>query len=328
MRAILYEQTGPAHDVLRLAEVPTPQPGPGEVRVRLAWSGVNPSDVKQRAGRRTRTLAWPRIIPHSDGSGVIDCVGDGVDQARVGERVWVWNAAWQRADGTAAEHVTLPSEQAVVLPDHISLEAGACLGIPALTACHAVHVNGGVADQQVLIAGGAGAVGHYAIQFARLRGARRIITTVSSDAKAAIALQAGADDVINYRTESVAERVAAITDGQGVDRVIEVESAGNIGLDTEILRPDGDLVIYGSDAETVNIPFFPAILKNLRVQFFIVYTLNAQARSAAISGLNDLLHNNTSLHPIAARFPLEQTADAHDLIDSGQAIGNVIIRLD
>jgi len=328
MRAISYEQTGAARDVLRLQEVQTPEPGPGEVRVRIAWSGVNPSDVKQRAGRRTRTLAYPRIIPHSDGAGVIDRVGPGVDPARINERVWVWNAAWKRADGTAAEQVVLPSGQAVALPDGVSLEAGACLGIPALTAYHAVSVNGGVAGREVLVAGGAGAVSHYAIQIARLCGASRIIATVSSDAKAAAAKQAGADVIINYRDENVAARIAELTHGRGVDRLIEVDGATNIDLDLELLGQDSDLVVYGSSAEAMTLPFFPAILKNLRMQFFIVYALNAEARTRAIAGLSGLLKGATLHHPIAARFPLERTADAHELVESGLAIGNVIIGAD
>jgi NADPH:quinone reductase len=328
MRAITYERTGAARDVLRLRELPTPEPGPGEVRVRIAWSGVNPSDVKQRAGRRTRTLAYPRIIPHSDGAGVIDQVGPGVDPVRINERVWVWNAAWQRAEGTAAEYVVVPGAQAVALPECVSLEAGACLGIPALTAYHAVQVNGGVAGRQVLVAGGAGAVGHYAIQIARLCGAARVIATVSGEAKAAAARHAGADVIINYREEHVAARVAELTQGRGVDRLIEVDGATNIDLDLELLGQDADLVVYGSGAEAITLPFFPAILKNVRMQFFIVYALGAQARAEAIAGLSGLLGGAALLHPIAARFTLERTAEAHELVESALAIGNVIIGAD
>ena len=193
MLAAFYTRTGPAREVLDVGEIETPEAGPGEVRVRLATSGVNPSDVKTRGGVRSRDLPFPRIVPHSDGAGVIDQVGDGVPPGRLGERVWVWNAAWGRPSGTAAQFVVLPAQQAVPLPANTSFEAGACLGIPALTAYHAIHCNGGVAGKTVLVAGGAGAVGHYAIQFAKIAGASCVIATVSGTAKAALARDAGAD---------------------------------------------------------------------------------------------------------------------------------------
>src|SRR5262245_55555947 len=168
MRAAYYEKNGPARDVLSLGEIDTPKPGPGEVRVRLVASGINPSDVKSREGR-TRKIAFPRVIPHSDGAGTIDAVGDGVAASRVGERVWTWNGQWKRAFGTCAEHIVLPAALAVKLPAHIAFDAGACLGIPAMTAYHAVAVAGDA--RTVLVSGGAGGVGHYAIQFAKARGA-------------------------------------------------------------------------------------------------------------------------------------------------------------
>src|SRR5512134_1354215 len=198
MRAAWYERTGAAREVLQIDDLPTPEPGDGEVRVRLATSGVNPSDVKTRAGLRSATLPFPRIIPHSDGAGVIEAVGAGVPSSRIGERVWIWNAAWKRASGTAAQYVVLPDAQAVRLPDAVPFDAGACLGIPALTALHAVRVDGGVTGKTVLVTGGAGAVGHYAIQMAILSGARRVFATVSSPDKAALAHKAGADLAVDY----------------------------------------------------------------------------------------------------------------------------------
>ena len=212
MRAAYYEKNGPAREVLHVAEMETPQPGPGEVRVKLATSGVNPSDVKAREGR-TRKIAYPRVIPHSDGAGEIDMVGEGVARSRVGERVWIWNAQWKRAFGTCADYVVLPAALAAPLPAEVSFEAGACLGIPAMTAHHAVAVAGASKGVTVLISGGAGGVGHYAIQFAKARGAT-VITTVSSEAKAKCAHAAGADHVIDYKRENVAERVSAITSGK------------------------------------------------------------------------------------------------------------------
>lgn len=328
MRAIYYQRTGRAAEVLQLGELPTPEPEPGEVRVRLAWSGVNPSDVKTRAGLRSNQLPFPTIVPHSDGAGVIDEVGPGVDRNRIGQRVWVWNAAWGRAYGTAAEYVTLPDQQAVALPDSVGLDAAACLGIPALTAYHAVVANGGVAGKSVLVAGGAGAVAHYAIQIARRLGAERIFSTVSGPQKATVATEAGADEVINYRTENVATRIGELTGEQGVDRIIEVDLAGNIGLDLAVIKQDGQIVTYGSNAGEISLPFFPAIVKNAQLQFYIVYNLNPVDRAAAVNGVTELLQRAMLTHNIAARLPLERTAEAHELVEQGRVIGNVVIELD
>ncbi|MGZ9057623.1 MAG: NADPH:quinone reductase [Burkholderiaceae bacterium] len=325
MLAVTYQRVGPADEVLSLTEIETPSAGAGDVRVRLATSGVNPSDVKSRAGVRNKTLPFPLIVPHSDGAGEIDQVGPGVDAARVGERVWVWNAAWQRPLGTAAQYVVLPAHQAVILPDAIDFAAGACLGIPALTAYHAVATSGGVAGKCVLVTGGAGAVGHYAIQFAKLGGAARVIATVSSDTKGAIALAAGADAFVNYKTEDVAQRCLALTDGRGVDRVIEMDLAANIQSDLAALRTDGEIVVYGSGVPEIAVPFFASILKNTRYHFFIVYNLNAADRASAVAGVSSLLTGNKLKHQIAARLPLSNAAEAHRLVESGKAVGNVVL---
>ncbi|MGH8176433.1 MAG: NADPH:quinone reductase [Steroidobacter sp.] len=327
MRAALYERTGSPHEVLYISDVPAPAPGPGEVRIKMAWSGVNPSDVKSRAGARTRVLPFPRIIPHSDGAGVIDDVGSGVPRERIGERVWTWNAAWGRAFGTAAEYVALPASQAVVLPANVDLEVGACLGIPALTAYHAVNVDGGVSGKSVLVAGGAGAVGHYAIQIARLMGARQILSTVSSAEKAALAKAAGADIIVNYKIEDVAARVREQTGGRGVDRVIEVDFGANVGLDVQVVKREGEIVVYGSTAPEIAVPFVPMILNNVRLSFFIVYNLNEEDRRDALAGLTSMLASDTLTHNIAARLPFARIADAHALVENGQASGNVIVEI-
>jgi NADPH2:quinone reductase len=328
MRAAYYERTGLAKEVLNIAELPTPAPGPGEVRIKISWSGVNPSDVKSRAGIRTKNLPFQRIIPHSDGSGTIDLIGDGVSPARLGERVWVWNAAWIRPFGTAAQYVVLPSNQAVLLPNNVDLAAGACLGIPAFTAYHAVTMNGGVSNKVVLVAGGAGAVGHYAIQFAKIKGARRIIASVSGPEKAILAREAGADIVLNYRTEDLLAAIREVTSGQGVDRIIEVDFAANVEKDIEILRTEGEVVAYGSSAPDIRVPFSPSIRKSLRIAFFIVYGLDTEVRGRAISDLTFMMQENLIQHNIATSFPLTQIAAAHDLVESGRAIGNVILKVE
>lgn len=327
MKAAYYDKLGPAREVLQLGDLPDPKPGPGEVRVRLEWSGVNPSDVKSRMGLRSKQMPFPRVVPHSDGAGVVDAVGDGVARARIGERVWVWNAAWGRAHGTACEHVCLPQEQAVPLPEGTSGEAGACLGIPALTALHAVLMDGGVAGKTVLVAGGAGAVGHYAVQMASRLGAARVLASASTPDKAALARSGGADEVVLYKTEPLAERVLELTHGAGVDRIIELDLAANAEADLQVLRPGGECVVYGSGAPTLQLPFFPLIARNLQLKFFIVYHLAPPDRARAVATLERMLQQGVLQHNIAARLPLAEIAAAHELVESGRAVGNVVLEV-
>jgi NADPH2:quinone reductase len=326
MHAVWYERNGSARDVLCFGEMPDPEPGPGEVRVRVHASGVNPSDWKTRSG--SRPMLFPRVIPHSDGAGVIDQVGPGVEPARIGERVWTWNGQWKRAFGTAAEFIVLPSEQAVRLPDAIAFEAGACLGIPALTAHRAVTVDGSVTGQTVLVSGGAGAVGHYAIQFAKLLGAAQVIATVSSPEKAEHARAAGADETVDYKAESVADRVHAITRGRGVDRIVEVDIAGNATLLPQIVARDGLCVVYGSNAPQASFDFGPMILSGAAVRFFIVYELSVDARRTGIADLTRWMEDGLVQHTIATTLPLEGTVEGHELVEQGKVIGNVIVEPD
>ena len=327
MRAAFYERTGPASEVLCIAELPTPVPGLGEVRVKVSWSGVNPSDVKSRAGNRTKSLPFPCIIPHSDGVGMIDQVGLNVPSTRLGERVWIWNAAWMRPFGTAAQYVVLPSNQAVLLPLNVDPAVGACLGIPALTAYHAITVDGDVANKNILVAGGAGAVGHYAIQLAKIKGARQIIATISNSEKAALARDAGADIVLNYKTDDLLLAIQDATAGQGVDRIVEVDLSANINRDIAVLRPNGEVIVYGSGAPEISVPFSPAIRKGAHMIFFIVYSLDDDVRERAITDLTMLLEGNRLKHNIAARLPLEQIAEAHDLVEKGRISGNVVLEI-
>ncbi|MDE2395443.1 MAG: NADPH:quinone reductase [Burkholderiales bacterium] len=327
MKAWFYERVGAAAEVLSEADLPTPEPGPGEVRVRIEWSGVNPSDVKSRGGLRTRVLPFPRVIPHSDGAGVVDAVGAGVDAARIGQRVWLWNAAWGRPFGTAAEFCCLPEAQALPLPDAASGEAGACMGIPGLTAMHAVLMDGGVAGKRVLVAGGAGAVGHYAVQIASRMGAAQVISSVSSAAKARLATEAGADAVIDYKTEPVAERVRELTGGQGVDRVIELDLAANGALDLEALRPGGEVVAYGSSSKPLDLAFAVLLAKNLQLKFFMVYHLAAADRARASAALQRLLARGELRHNIAARLPLADIVMAHEAVEGGHLVGNLVLKV-
>jgi NADPH2:quinone reductase len=325
MRAAYYERNGSARDVLRLAEVETPQPGRGEVRVRLLASGVNPSDVKSRAGL-TRKIAFPRVIPHSDGAGEIELVGEGVSPARVGERVWVWNGQWRRAFGTAAESIVLPSEQAVPLPANTTVEAAACLGIPAYTGYQAVVLTGAKEGSTVLVAAGAGAVGHYAIQFAKKRGAT-VVTTVSSPAKAEIARQAGADHVIDYKREDVGERVMAVTGKRGVDAVIEVDLAANARLLPTVLAPNGMVAIYGSGAPEASIPFQFLLQNNISLKFFLVYLMPPEERARATDDINRMLERGELIHNVAQTFDLDDIVAAHETVEAGKAMGNIVVRI-
>lgn len=324
MKAVWYDRNGPAAEVLTCGELPTPSPGPGEVLVRLATSGVNPSDWKTRLGR-TRPKAFPRIVPHSDGAGTVEAVGEGVDRARIGERVWIWNGQWKRPFGTAAEYIALPAAQAVRLPEGTGLAEGACLGIPALTALHAVLTDGGVTGRRVLVTGGAGSVGHYAIQFARLLGAAQVLATVSGPEKAAHAAAAGADATINYRQESVPERVAALTGGAGVDRVVEVDVSGNAPLLPAVLAPGGICAAYGANEATATVEFGAAILHGIALRFFIVYELTPAQRATAIGALTPWLERGLLRHTVAARLPLAECVRAHEEVEAGRHIGNLVL---
>jgi len=323
MRAAFYSQQGPAHEVLRVGEQPTPEAAPGEVRVKLRTSGVNPSDWKVRRGGFGRQLGAPLIIPHSDGAGDIDAVGPLVSN-RLGERVWVWNGQWKRPHGTAAQYIVLPQAQAVHLPGTVDYAAGACLGIPALTAIQAVRLARIAPGAVLLIAGGAGAVAHYAIQIAKLQGAR-VIATVSNAEKAAHAKRAGADDIINYRSENVAEHVQILTDARGVDGVIEMDLNVNARLYSSILRAHATVVVYGTSANETTLPGFWLMQNSINLQFFLVYELGVADRAAGLAELGHLLDEGRLCHSIARRMPLEDIAAAHESLERGEVIGNVVL---
>jgi NADPH2:quinone reductase len=324
MKAAFYERNGSAREVLTIAEIETPTPGPGEVRVKLATSGVNPSDVKSRQGL-ARKIAWPRVIPQSDGAGTIDAVGDGVAQARIGERVWVWNGQWKRPFGTAADYIVLPSAQAVALPDRVSFETGACLGIPAMTAYHAVALADPARGGTLLVSGGAGAVGQYVIQFAKARGAT-VITTISSPEKAKAAQEVGADHAIDYKRENVGERVMEITGKRGVDAVIEMDLTANARLLPGVLRPKGSVIVYGTQPEAT-IPAAFCLVNSIRLQFFLVYELDDTERANAVNAINRALGDGTLHNRIAQpTYRLDDMVAAHEAVERG-TLGNVVVTI-
>jgi len=332
MKAIIY--TSGSRDVLTLTERPVPEPGPGEVRVKVRFSGVNPTDWK---ARRFSSPAGEQV-PNQDGSGVIDAVGPGVPDSRTGERVWLWEAAWERADGTAQEYVVLPARQAVTLPEHATLELGASLGIPALTAHRALTVAdggpqrlapGALDGRTVLVAGGAGAVGNAAIQLARWAGAT-VLTTVSGKEKAELATAAGADHVVNYREQDAAAEIRRLAP-HGVHIVVEVAPAANAALDLAVAAPDTVVAFYADDSETMAVPVRPSMMGNIRWQGVIVYTVPSAAKDHAVAAVTAAVADGAirvgedaglPLH----FFPLERTGQAHTAVEQG-AVGKVLVDL-
>ena len=326
MRAAYYEELGAARDVLKLGEMETPEPGPGEVRVKLAASGVNPSDWKARLRGRLGKLPFRKIIPHSDGAGVVDAIGDGIDAGLAGQRVWTLNGQWKRPFGTAAEYIVVPRRYVVPTFEHASNEEAACFGIPFLTAHRAVLFDGPVEGQTLLVQGGAGAVGHQAVQIAKHAGAR-VITTVSSAEKADYVKAAGADEVINYRDEDVPERVEALTDGTGADRIVEVDIAANGLLYGRILAPGGTSIIYGTGQPNAEVPSQDFIMRAAALKWFIVYELTEAEIAEGVSYLNEMLAADALTTTIAARFPLDDIAAAHEMVEAAKHMGNVILEI-
>jgi len=307
---------------LDLGEVATPDPGPGEVLVRVHASGINPSDVKLRAGARPgAVMAYDRVIPHSDGAGEIAAVGTGVDRA-VGTRVWVWNAAWQRAFGTAAEYVCLPSEQVVDLPESTSFAEGACLGIPAMTAAYAL--DGVQPGETVLVTGGAGTVGRYACQMAALMGAR-VITTVSSAEKAA---HSSCSEWINYREVDVSASVREMTGGAGLDRIVDVDFAANQGVAVSCLKPGGMVASYASASEmTPSLQFYPLMFNDITLRMLIVYQLTGAKRAPIEARLTQWLRDGALSHAVVPGGALPDIAAAHDRVAAGEKLGTVVLEI-
>jgi NADPH:quinone reductase len=324
MKAAWYERNGPVGEVLQLGEMPDPKPGPGEVRVRIATSGLNPSDVKRRAGSGGQAIEFPRVIPNSDGAGIVDAVGSGVDKSWVGKRVWVWNAQWGRAFGTCAEYCALPEAQVSELPKEVDFAAGACLGIPAMTAHQALFSDGDIKNRSVLVTGGAGAVGHYAIQMAKWGGAR-VAATVSSEEKAKIAKQAGADLVINYKSEDVAKRVHEFSPG-GVDRVIEVDFGANLETNVKAVKLNGTIASYASMGNPEpKIPFYTMMRRGIAIDLVFVYMMKPQERARSIADIGAMLREGRLQHLVGQRFRLDDLVAAHQAQEGGKVVGNIVV---
>lgn len=322
MRAALYERQGPAGEVIHVEEVPRPEPGPGEVRVRLRFSGVNPTDWKSRSGATPRAMEAFQI-PHHDGAGTIDEVGPGVEQSRIGERVWVWMAAAGRQGGTAAEWTVVPERQAIHLPDEASFELGASLGVPAITAQRCLLSDGDIRERSVLVAGGAGAVGHFAIELARFHGAR-VATTVSGPAKAELARAAGADLVVNYRDPEAPEQLRAFA--SQMDRVVEVDLAENFALDLQLSAPGTVISIYAADGPNPELPIRACMTANVLLRFILLYMVPGPQLDEAAADIAQALEAG-SLSPLPVQtFPLDQCAAAQDAVEEG-AVGKVLLEI-
>ncbi|WP_437662318.1 NADPH:quinone reductase [Sorangium sp. So ce1182] len=328
MIAAWYEKQGPAREVLIIGELPDPEPGPGEVRLRVAASGINPGDLKKRQDAFGIGMPYPRVIPHSDGAGTIDSVGEHVSASRIGERVWCYGAQSYRPFGTAAEYVVVPSAQAVPLPDGVSFEQGACLGIPGITAHRAVHVAGPVAGRPVLVQGGGGAVGCCAVGLARQAGAR-VIATVRSEADVAVAARAGAHEVVRIdglSTEAVVDQIRALAP-DGVEHVVEVAFDANIGIDEALLKVGGSLATYATGNATPAIPFWQLLFKNIGVFFLGSDDFQPEAKAAAANAVNAMLRTGWPGFSVDRRFPLAEIADAHEHLEARRGPGRVIVMI-
>jgi len=325
MRAVWYERCGPAAEVLNLGEQPTPVAGRGEVRIRLEASGVNPADVGRRAGNY-RGLEFPLVIPNSDGAGIIDQVGDGVTRLKAGQRVWLFNGQRNgRALGTAAEYIALAEQLVTPLPDQLSFAQGATLGIPAMTAWCSLFADGPLTGKTVLVTGGAGAVGHYAVQLAKWGGAR-VIATVSSEAKAEQARLAGADLVVNYRSEDVVAKALAFTDKRGVDHVVEVDFGGNVATTPKLMAMNSTIAVYATQGNrTPVVPMRELMERCVNLRGLVLFALPWPLLSAAQADITKWLAAGKRLHNIAGQFALSETVQAHQAVEKGDKLGTVIV---
>lgn len=327
MKAAWFEAFGTAQETIQCGEQPTPTAGPGEVLVKMKTTGVNPSDVKKRAGAFPNLLDEGLVIPHSDGAGVIEAVGEGVDASRIGERVFVYQAQFGRRFGSAAEYVAIDSRRAPLLPDEASFEIGACIGIPVMTAHRCVFADGPVNKQIVVVTGGAGRVGYYAIQWAKLSGAT-VIATASNAADEEVCRSVGADFVVNHREEDWGEQVLRCTDGEKVHRVVDVEFGANLPSVLSFIRVGGVIATYSStQVKEPQLPFIQMMFMDLTVRMVIVYAMPEEAKEQAIRDTCELLADNGLQHRIAHSLPFGEMARSHELIEQGGFGGCVVVNI-
>jgi NADPH2:quinone reductase len=317
MRAAFYERTGPASEVLQVGEVDLPEPGPGQVRVLISFSGINPTDVKTR-GRGVASIDEFQI-PHQDGSGVIDSVGSGVDPNRIGERVWVMLAANGNRYGTAAQYCIVNSDLARHLPDSVSLELGATLGVPAVTAAYCLFSDGPIAGESVLVSGGAGAVGRAAVQLAKWAGAR-VFTTVSSERKAQIATEAGADVVVNYTDPTAIDQLK----DQGISRIIEVNLGANLELDLAVSQPGLKIVVYAADGDDPMLPRRALMTACISIEFMLLYNIAEPKLWQAVEFVEAALAQGALTPPPITLMPLTEIVAAHVQIEAA-SIDRVLV---
>lgn len=326
MRAAWYDRTGLAEEVLQVGDLPDPVAGPGEVLVRVAASGINPADVKRRAGWGGIVMAHPRVVPHCDGAGTIEAVGPGLEAHRIGERVWLWNAQGGygtagRAFGTAAELIALPSEQAVHLPDELSMEEGACLGVPAITAHRCVMADGSIEGLTILVQGGAGAVGHMAVQIGKIGGARVIASVSGPDA--ADRVRAAGGEPVDRKSEEIVPRVWEMTDGMGVDRIVEVDFAANMQADAALIRPNGWIAAYSSSSDPKPVlDHYAFQSKGANLRFVQGFNLPPDAREAAHVFIAQYAASLSVC--MGALHGLDEVAKAHRRVETG-GFGNVVV---
>jgi NADPH:quinone reductase-like Zn-dependent oxidoreductase len=328
MHAAWFEKFGAANEVLTLGEITKPAAAAGEVLIRMRTTGVNPSDVKKRAGAFPDLLDSGLVVPHSDGAGVIESVGEGVSPQRVGERVWVYQAQFGRRFGSAAQYLAIDASRAAILPETTSFEVGACLGIPVMTSHRCVFLDGPVKGLTVLITGGAGRVGYYAIQWAKQAGAR-VITTASNDIDKGICESIGASFVANHRQENWAEAVMSYTGGQKIDRVIDVEFGANLPEVLKLIGTGGAIATYSStQVKEPKLPFLQMMYLNLSLHLVIVYAMPEEAKQAAIIDINNKLSNDELQHRVAHVLDFEDIVRSHELIEQGGFGGCVVVRID
>ena len=327
MKAITYNEFGVSTEVLKVKELPIPKVGKDEVLVALEFSGSNPSDAKSRAGNRPGITKpqFEQIVPNSDGSGIITAVGEAVDKSRIGQRVWIWNGQWQRPNGTAAEYISVPSAQAVEMPEDMSFETGACLGIPGLTASYCTLGDGALSGKTVFVSGGAGAVGHTCIQLAKWSGAT-VIASGSENGFEHIR-EAGADHVFDYRDPDLSNKILDICP-PGVDRAIEVEFGENVNLLHKIVRQNGEISLYGGAKNmTPTFPFGPYLFKALKINIALIYILPKQDRDIAIKALHDAHSEGALKMAVGNVFRLEECALSHDATLTPGRKGSVLLKI-